>query len=211
VKLAYIIPWFIRGLAVAVLMSAVAVQAEQTNFITALSQENKAAAGLTQLTDAQLAALNAQVQREISVAHQGNTVAFSTSFTHRRTPQQRKEAGLDQLMTPELKRLDELVAAAVAADTKPITTGPTIIRPASTTPTSPSDWVEVTPRKMEIHGEVTLAYMWGSGGRTGYGADIVTTMVDPSGKFAVTFAVSQFQFNGRGAHRPGEYACDRGW
>lgn len=182
-----------------------------TTFTVTLTEENKTATGLNRLTEPQLASLDAQIAQEISVARQGKTPAFSTSFTRRRSPQQRKEAGLDQLMTPELKRLDELVAAAVADTAKPVATGPIIATPATTTPASPSDWVEVTPRKMEVHGEVTLAYMWGSGGRSGYGAELATTMTDPSGKFSVTFIVSQFQFTGKGPHRPSEYGCDRGW
>jgi len=156
----------------------------------------------------QLASLDAQIQREISVARQGDTPAFSASFTHRRTPQQRKDAGLDQLTTPELRRLDELVAAAVA--TKPAPTGPAITKPYVSTPPG-GDWVEVTPKKLEVHGEVTLAYMWGSGGRSGYGASMATTISDPDRKFVATIVLSQFNFKGRGTHRPGEYGCDYGW
>jgi hypothetical protein len=67
---------------------------------------------------------------------------------------------------------------------------------------------------MEVHGEVTLAYVWGSGGAHGYGASMVTTATDPSGKFSLTVGISQF--NGKGFRRyspyyPGEYECDRGW
>jgi hypothetical protein len=162
------------------------------------------------LSDEQLASLNTQIQQEISVARQGDTVAFSTTFTHRRTPQQRKDAGLDHLMTPELTRLDALVATAVA--TKPIATSPTITQSATTPATPSSNWVEITPRKMEVHGELTLTYMSGSGGRSGYGASMVTTATDPSGKFSFTVALSQFQFKGKGFRHPyDEYDCDRGW
>jgi hypothetical protein len=181
-------------------------RAETPSFTASLTEENKTAVGLAKLSPEQLAALDAQIAREISVARQGDTVAFSTSFTRRRTPQQRKDAGLDQLMTPELARLDMLVAAAVA--TKPDPTGPTITLPAATAPTS--NWVEITPRKMQVHGEVTLAYMWGSGGQSGYGASMFTTVTDPSGKFSFTLGLSQF--HGKGFYYPyGEYPCYRGW
>ena len=209
VKLASIVPWFISGLAVAVLLSVIAVHAEQTSFTSALSAENKAASGIVKLTAQQIAALDAQVQREISVAHQGDTVAFSTSFTHRRSPQQRNEAGLDQLMTPELARLDALVAAALAERPLPAAAGPLIIAPA--TSASPDVYVETLTRKMEVHGEVTLAYVMGSGGARGYGASMVTTATDPSGKFAITVGVSQFYGKGFRRYYPGEYECDRGW
>jgi hypothetical protein len=186
----------------------VAVHAEQAGFISTLSEENKTAVGFARLTPAQQTALNAQIQSEIAIARQGDTVAFSTSFSHRRTPQQRKDAGLDRLMTPELARLDTLVATAVAA--KPAPAGPTLTTPLATTATPSSDWVDITPRKMEVHGEVTLAYMWGSGGQRGYGASMVTTATDPSGKFSFTVALSQFRGTGF-CHPYDEYACDRGW
>lgn len=207
-KLASNVPGFIRGLIAAVLLLAVSARAESTTFMSTLTEENKTATGLVKLTPEQLASLDAQIQREISVAHQGDTPAFSTSFTRRRSPQQRKEAGLDQLMTPEIRRLDELVALAVA--TKPAPMGPTITKPFVSTPPG-GDWVEITPKKLEVHGEVTLAYMWGSGGRSGYGASMATTVSDPDGKFAFTVVLSQFNFKGRGAHRPSDYGCDYGW
>ncbi|MFT3869776.1 MAG: hypothetical protein QM715_15105 [Nibricoccus sp.] len=207
-KLARKIPRLISGLMAVALLSVLSVRAEPTGFTASLTEENKVAIGFAKLSAEQLASLDAQVQREISVARQGDTPAFSTSFTRRRSPQQRKDAGLDQLMTPELKRLDELVALAVA--NRPAPPGPLITKPFVSTPPG-GDWVEITPKKLEVHGEVTLAYMWGSGGRSGYGASMATTVSDPDGKFAFTVVLSQFNFNGRGSHRPGEYGCDCGW
>ncbi len=197
---------FILGFLALVLLSSAIARAETTSFTANLTEENKTALGLAKLTPEQITSLDAQITREISVAHQGDTPAFSTTFTHRRSPQQRKEAGLDRLMTPELVRLDALIAAALA--TKPAPIGPTITQPATTAPSS--DWVEITPRKMQVHGEVTLAYMWGSGGREGIGASMVTTVTDPSGKSSFTLGLSQFR--GKGLYYPyGEYPCDRGW
>jgi hypothetical protein len=110
-------------------------------------------------------------------------------------------------MTPELARLDELVAVAVA--TKPSAIGPTVTQ-LTTTTTPTSDWVDITPRKMEVHGEVTLAYTWGSSGQRGYGASVITTATDPSGKFSITLGLAQF--HGNGFYYPyGESPCDRGW
>lgn len=207
-KLASKVTWFIRGLIAVALLSALSLRAEPTSFTSTLTEENKTSVGLAKLSPEQLASLDAQVAREIYVARQGDTPAFSTSFTRRRTPQQRKDAGLDQLMTPELKRLDELVALAVA--NRPAPVGPLVTKPFVSTPPG-GDWVEITPKKLEVHGEVTLAYMWGSGGRSGYGASMATTVSDPDGKFAFTVVLSQFNFKGRGTHRPSDYGCDYGW
>jgi hypothetical protein len=208
VKLASIVPWSIRGLIAVALLLALSANAETASFTSTLTEENKAATGVAKLSPDQLVSLDTQVAREVSVARQGDTPAFSTPFTRRRSPQQRKDAGLDQLMTPELRRLDELVALAVA--NRPAPPSPLITKPFVSTPPG-GDWVEVTPYKLDVHGEVTLAYMWGSGGRSGYGASMVTTVSDPAGKFAFTVALSQFNFKGRGTHRPSDYGCDYGW
>lgn len=192
-KHASIFSWSARGLLAAVFLLTLVARAEPTNFSASLTDENKNLIGLAKLTPEQIASLDAQVAREISVARQGDTPAFSTPFTKRRTPQQRKAAGLDQLMTPELKRLDSLVAHAVA--NRPAPAAPLITKPHVSTP--PGDgWVEVTPKKLEVHGEVTLAYMWGSGGTSGYGASMATTVSDPDDKYAVTLVLSQFHFKG---------------
>jgi len=199
---------FIRSLVAAVALSVVVVHAEQASFSSTLSEENKTAIGLARLTEPQLRSLDAQIQQEISIAHQGNTPAFSSTFTHRRTPQQRKDAGLDQLMTPELTRLDVLVAATIAA--KPIATGTALTQPAISAPAS--NWVEITPRKFEIHGEVSFTYMQASGGGSGYGASVITTATDPSGKFSFTVGLSQFHGKGlRHYPYPYDYDCGRWW
>ncbi|MFT3784387.1 MAG: hypothetical protein QM790_20445 [Nibricoccus sp.] len=208
-KLACVFPWFIRGMLAAVFITAWAARAGATGFTSDLSDENKVGIGVAKLTPEQIAALDAQVAREIAVARQGDTPAFSTTFSKRRTPQQRKEAGLDRLMTPELNRLDTLVANAVA--NRPAPPGPTIVKPASTTPESASDWVDVTPPKWDVHGQVSLAYIWGSGGRSGYGASVATTATDPSGKVSVSLVLSQFTFKGKGSRYLYDYPCDQGW
>jgi len=102
-------------------------------------------------------------------------------------------------MTPELAQLDRLVAAALTKQPSPI--GPLITTPATTA--SPDVYVETLQRKMEIHGEVTLVYAMGSGGRSGYGASMVTTATDPSGKYSLTVGISQFY--SKGLRHPGDY------
>jgi hypothetical protein len=62
---------------------------------------------------------------------------------------------------------------------------------------------------MEIHGEMSLTYVSAGSGRNGYGASMITTATDPSGKFSITVGISQFY--GKGLYNPYEYACDRGW
>jgi hypothetical protein len=210
VKPARVFHWFIRGLAVAFFASVIVARAEQAGFISSLSAEDKTISGITRLTEQQVAALEQQVLREIAVARQGATVAFASTFTHRRTPVERTQAGLDRLTTPELAQLDRLVAAALANHPPPTSPQATASEPYA----SPSSYVQVVPRKMEIHGEMSLTYMSGSGGRQGYGASMFTTATDPSGKFSLTVGLSQFYgkgFRGYPYYYPYDYDCDRGW
>ena len=196
----------LRAVFAAALTSAAFADGTPRSFTANLSAENRTASGVAKLTEAQCGALDQQVQREVATARQGDTVAFATSFTHRRTPQQRVDAGLDHLMTPELNQLDRLVAVAVAD--RPPPTGPASAANI-TTPPSSSNWVEITPRKMEVHGEMALTFVSAGSGRNGYGASVVTTATDPSGKFSVTVGISQFY--GKGLRFPYGYECDRGW
>jgi hypothetical protein len=194
----------LRGLLVAFFAAAIVSSgAEPPSFIGTLSVTDKTAGGIARLTTQQVSMLDQQVRREISLARQGATVAFASTFTHRRTPMQRTEAGLDTLTTPELAQLDRLVAAALAV--RPPPTASLFSPNAATTPVS----VQFVPRKMEIHGEVTLAYVWCSGGGHGYGSSLVATTTDPSGKFSFTLGLSQF--HGKGLGYPCDCDCDRGW
>jgi hypothetical protein len=169
------------------LFTTVARSADIPAFSDSLSTEQKAAVALSKLSPDQVAALNAQVKREITVAQQGDAKGFASSFTHRQTPQERASAGLDQLSTPELRALDALVAERVAH--------PPVVSnvPARTTAVGV---VETVTHKPQMHGEVTLTYGMGSGGRNFYGGSMVSTYVDPDKGYSLTIGLSQYRGNG---------------
>lgn len=187
----------LRFLLVALFFSGAVVRGGQPGFSTSLTDENRAAAGLTRLTPAQLASLDTQVQQDVSAARAGRTTAFASTFTHRRSPVQRKEAGLDLLSTPELNRLDTLVAAAIAATPSPSGSGATPVF----SPTSPTaNWIETTPKHFDVHGEIGFTYAWSSDHSRGYSSWAETSVTDPSKNLTVTVGIGQGEFKDR---RPG--------
>ena len=126
-------------------------RAEETpSFAAQLASADRTAAGLHHLSAAQLAALDAQVARELTVARQGDVVAFSRSFLSRRTADQVAAAGLAALTPPERTALDAFVARAVAQRPAPVVA--TLAAKAK----AADNVVETVTDKPRLQGEVTL-------------------------------------------------------
>lgn len=163
------------------------LHATDGGFTATLSKDQQASAGLTKLSTDEETALNVLVAREVSAARQGGVRAFAGNFLSRRKPEERAQAGLDRLTPAEQARLKDLVAAALAS-------GPAWTEPKSklvSLDTSVKD-----PRHLEVHGEVSFLYGWGSGGRSIKGGSIYTTFTDPAGRYQ--FAVGYSQYEGSG-------------
>eukprot|EP01034_Spumella_vulgaris_P008328 gene8328-10602_t len=77
-----------------VLFTATARAEDPASFTAKLDPADQTAAGLAKLSPAQLAALDTQIAREITVARQGDVIAFARSFMARRTGDQLTAAGL---------------------------------------------------------------------------------------------------------------------
>lgn len=154
-------------------------------FAATLSSEQQTAAGLTRLSADEQTTLNTLVAREVSLARQGNVKAFAGTFSSRRKPAERAAAGLDRLSVDELEQLDRLVANAIAA-------GPA--QPAMPRRLKPSDVARND--RLEIHGEVTLAYGWGRGGRDMRAGSLYTEIYDK--ETGVTLGLGYSQFSGDG-------------
>lgn len=173
---------FALGLALA----TAAFAADGTGGFTAtLSSEQQTAAGLTRLSADEQTALNALVAREVSLARQGNVKAFAGTFSGRRKPAELKSAGLDRLAPEELAQLDRLVATAIAA-------GPT--QPALAPRLKPSDVARND--RLEVHGQVSFAYGWGSGGREMRAGSIYTEIHDKQTGTILGLGYSQFSGDG---------------
>lgn len=154
-------------------------------FIVTLSSEQQSAAGLTRLSADEQTTLNTLVAREVSLARQGNVKAFAGTFSSRRKPAERATAGLDRLSPAELEQLDLLVATAIAA-------GPT--KPTLPRRLKPSDVARND--RLEVHGEVTLAYGWGRGGRDMRAGSLYTEIYDKETGVSVGLGYSQFSGDG---------------
>jgi hypothetical protein len=183
---------FPRVLACAVLglsLVAATVRADEPGFTAKLSTADQTAAGLTTFTPEQLSALDLQIAREITVARQGDVVAFSRSFMQRRNADQLANAGLSALNTEERTQLDTLVARAVAQR-------PPILIKTLAAKAKEQEAVETITYKPQIHGEVSLTYGMGSGGRNFYGGSFTGIYEDPAHHLTVGFTYAEYHGKG---------------
>jgi len=176
----FLVLWF-----AALLTLAATLRAAEGGFIATLSADQQTAAGLTHLSAEEQTTINTLVAREVSLARQGNVRAFAGTFSSRRKPEERATAGLDRLNATELAQLDQLVATAIAA-------GPAKIELPSRLKSS-----DIAVRdRLKIHGTVSLAYGWGSGGREMRAGSLYTTISDPETGFTLGLGLSQFSGDG---------------
>lgn len=174
--------------AAALCLALSATAAPEPAFIASLAPATASALGLDRLTAAERDALDALVARDVASARQGGVTAFRGTFSGRRAPAERMQAGLAKLSADELARLDEHVAAALAQRPLLVARPP---RPADT------EGIDVSAAlKPELHGRVTLGYGWGSGGSYRFGS-VETTYYDPASR--VTLGVGLAAVSGRGA------------
>jgi hypothetical protein len=160
-------------------------------FSAQLDATDHAAAGLTKLSAEQRAALDSQIERELTVARQGNVVAFSRSFLQRRTSDQVAAAGLATLSPEERATLDRFVARAVAQ--RPAVLVPTL---AARAKTADDTVIETVTYKPQLHGEVTLTVGTAGSGRTFYGGSFTTVYEDPQRNFSVAFTYAEYHGKG---------------
>lgn len=165
------------------------LQAEELGFTAKLSPADQTSAGLTKLTPEQLSALDLQIAREITVARQGDVVAFSRSFMQRRTTDQLTAAGLSALSTDERAQLDTFVARAVSQR-------PPIVIKTLAAKAKEQEAVETITYKPQIHGEVSLTYGMASGGRNFYGGSFTGIYEDPARHLTVAFTYAEYHGKG---------------
>ncbi|MFI5337782.1 MAG: hypothetical protein ACHQ5A_13425 [Opitutales bacterium] len=195
----------LRFLAVlaALALSAAGLRAAERGFITTLSAEQQAAAGLTRLSAGEQTALNALVAREVAFARQGNVRAFAGTFVSRRKPAERTEAGLDRLTSAEQARLNDAVAAAIAA-------GPVLPEPRELTKSDVTNG-----QRLQVHGSISFTYGWGGGGSFRAGS-LYTDIYDPVTGTELGIGLSESSGNGWWGWDSGydgydPYRFDRPW
>jgi hypothetical protein len=169
--------FLLAGLAPAVLPAA--------SFSETLSAGERTAAGLDKLEPAQLEALDALVDKELTLAREGNVRGFAGSFSRRRSDDDKARAGLGLLTPVEMALIDAHVAHRMA-------------RPAFTT------WparkrqdgeAETVSSRPEIHGSVSLFYGTGRGGSYRGGA-MTMTYDDPARNLSVSVTYSTVHGSG---------------
>jgi hypothetical protein len=163
-------------------------------FISTLGAAEQESAGLTRLTADEQVALNALVAREVTLARQGGVSAFAGTFTSRRKAGEKAAAGLDLLSAAETAVLDRLVAAAIAAVPEPVTTAQR--RRAEEF---------ARQKRFETHGEVSLVYGRGPGGRDLMGGSVYAETYDRDTGVSLGVGVSRYEGSGLGWPCEGEY------
>lgn len=156
-------------------------------FTQSLSLAEQNASGLAKLSPVERTALDAQISREITLARQGDVVAFAKSFNTRRTPGQVADAGLAALSPTERAQLDAVIARAIAQRS------PTTLARFEK---KPGDAVETTTYRPQIHGEVSLTYGTAGGGRSFYGGSLTAILDDPAHHLTVSFTYAEYHGKG---------------
>jgi hypothetical protein len=164
------------------LIAVAPLHAAMGGFTSTLTADQQSACGVASLTDAECEALNNLVAAEVALARQGGTAGFTGTFSSRRSANARTAAGIDRLSTEEIAELDRLVAAQIA-------TGPH----QRYTPRRFTESVTKPQDRLEIHGEVSFTYGWGSGGRDFKGGSLTTVILDKVTGTMLAFSYGQYE------------------
>jgi len=162
-------------------------------FTDTLLQSEKAAIGLEKLFPAEVDDLNVQIDRELTLARQGNVKGFAISFTQRRKPPQLVSSGLSRLADAERRALDLAIARTMAVPTV-LSLPPKFAR---------ADPVETVAPRSRIHGEFSFTYGWTSGGGSLYGGSMTMIYQDPNRP--LTAAIRYSTYRGDGLYGYGPY------
>ncbi|HXQ80767.1 MAG TPA: hypothetical protein VN775_05620 [Opitutaceae bacterium] len=188
----HLYPGLIRiGIACAAIALAPAARAAEPGFSKGLSAEERAACGIPGLTAPQVAALDALVEHDVTLARQGGVTGFSSAFAARHTERERAAAGIDRLSEKERSALDSLAARAIAMGPPPSQAFEYVPAP----PTPPEPLVSAPPAA-QVHGDLSFTVGGGSHGSGFYGASMDMYVTDPSGRFTVGVGVAEYR--GRG-------------
>lgn len=172
--------------ALALLLCTRSIAAEP-GFVATLSDQDKTAIGLAALSSEQQAALDEQVQRDITLARQGNVVGFAKTFSLRRTPEQARAIGLAQLTRQGIDLLDKRIAYAIAHRPP----APFIYNGPASKP-APDTSVKVTRPPLEIHGQFSVVYGQSSGDSF-YGGDFDVSCYDPVSHITIMVGASSYR------------------
>lgn len=181
---------FLAGCA---LLIASPLAAAEGGFTATLSNEQREAAGLNTLNNDERGVLDQLVAADLALARSEKLTTFDAPFLARHNEASRKLAGLDRLSQAQLAKLNELVAAAIAA------------RPTPKERPRLKESDVVVKRPNEIHGSVTVAYGWGSGGREFRAGSLWLNYYDPESRIGIGVGLSSINGDGYWGYAPGYY------
>ena len=154
-------------------------------FVQGLSDAEKAACGLSHLSESQVSAIDRDASRDIQLAHEGGVSAFARTFSLRHAEYTPALAGLSD---QERAFLDARVAQAIAATPQPATFAQARRQAETAGP-------DVPARGLEVHGDFSVMVGGGRGGSF-YGSSMDVRVSDPEGRF--TLGVGAGVIRGRG-------------
>jgi hypothetical protein len=180
----------------AALLAAALGQASGMGFTSGLSAPERDAAGLTRLSSAQAAVLDALVDRDVTLAHEGGVTGFSAGFLERHSAAERDAAGIGPLNDAERQQLDRLAARAIAIGPPP-DAGFRYAPPPTPAPKAAAPATDVVlSEKLQVHGDVSVTVGGGAHGQSFYGTSADVFVTDPSHGFTVGVGFSEFRGKG---------------
>ncbi|HEX2853870.1 MAG TPA: hypothetical protein VHO24_11575 [Opitutaceae bacterium] len=162
---------------------------DDSRFSSNLSETQRAETGLTQLTEDNIAVIDALVRQDIATVKRRNSTTSFGTFSQRRTEHERSIAGLARLTPEQLARLDGLIGLRVfpppsyQLNSEHRTTNSPAVKPVTTV------------KGLEIHGSVSMSYGWSKGGSV-KGGEMTVTASDPSGRFRLRVGYAEYRGEG---------------
>jgi hypothetical protein len=191
-----VLPRLLMTIVTCVLLAASA-SAATGGFSATLSHDQQVGAGLPTLTAAQRAALDRIVAKELAQLRSGTVEELVGTFMSRRSEEEINDAGLDALSPQQLTALNQLAASALSSRPQP-----------RERPRLRDSDVISAKRKPQIHGEVSFAYGWGSGGREMRAGSLWVEHYDPERRLGIAVGISQFEGDGFYGHPAYGYGYD---
>jgi hypothetical protein len=175
------------------LIAAGPLAAAEGGFTATLSNEQRETAGLAGLEEGERAALDQLVADDLAFARREKVTVLEETFLARHDESLRKQAGLNRLTPAQLAKLNQLVAAAVAA------------RPTPKERPRLRESEVVVKRRAEIHGSITVAYGWGAGGRDFRAGSLWLDYYDPESRIGIGVGLTSTSGGGYYGYYPGYY------
>jgi hypothetical protein len=189
----------VRGpLCLAVALVALRAASADFRFSSGLSQDQRTASGVSRLTAPEVTELDRLVAADVASAHAGGVTGFSSTFTARRSPQERADTGIGALTEAESRTLDLLAARAIAMGPPPEQTFSYSPPKAEAPKAAPlkEEAVGVEAPRLEIHGDLSFTVGSSGHGRGFYGTSDDIAIVDAKDGFS--FDIGFDDYKGKG-------------